>query len=140
MTKDTALGILRALLTLAGTYLIGHNLGFLGAVTSETWQIVLGAVLTLVGTVWGIVDKTTGPEQLQSALRSIVVSIGGFLVAAGKLSNTSLDAIIGLVMAIIPLIQKKASSETNKQIADPNQAITADLKTGKVVNPNKPQS
>lgn len=134
MTKDTALSILRSGLTLLGTYLIGHNLGFLGAITSETWQIILGAGITIFSTAWGIVDKTTGPEQLQSALRSVVISIGGFLVAAGIIKDTTLDAIMGLIVALIPIFQSKLSKDTNKQIVNPSSAVTADPKTGKVLS------
>jgi len=137
MTKDTVLGIVRTILTLVGTFLIGHNLGFLGALTSDTLQIVIGSALTLGSFIWGIVDKSTGPEQWASALRSVVTSIGGLLIALGKTTGATVEAILGVIAALTPLFQKKAAAETNKQIANPATHITADMKTGKVIDPSK---
>ena len=116
MTKDTSLSILRAILTLAGTYLVGHNLFGL-AVDSASWQIWLGAAVALGSTIWGIVDKTAGIEQIQSAVRSIIISVGGLFVAAGKLNGNTLDGILGLITAILPVIQSYTSKVTVQQMA-----------------------
>ncbi len=136
MQKDTILSIIRSLLTLGGTYLIGHNLFGL-AIDSTSWQIWLGAIVTVASTVWGVVDKSTGIEQLQSALRSIVISVGGLFVAAGKLSQNTLDAILGLLVAVVPMIQSQTSKVKNQQIAMGSIAPTA---AGKTVNIAPPKS
>lgn len=130
MQKDTAFSIFRALLTLGGTYLIGHNL-FGQKVDSEMWQVVAGTLLTLIGVIWGIADKTATIEAVQSGLRSALISGGGLLVAAGKLSGQSLEAIIGMTAVLIPMLQSHTSKIKIQQLASGKVEPTD---TGKVVN------
>lgn len=141
MSKETILGVLRALLTLAGTYLVGHNL--LGvAIDSSTWQIILGAVVAVGSTIWGIVDKTAGIEQIQSAIRSVIISLGGILVAAGKLKGEVLEAIVGLVTAALPLLQSYTAKAKVVQMAAgtlvPQISEKTALPTGLVVKQSPP--
>lgn len=116
MTQDTILSIIRSILTLVGTYLVGHNLFGL-AVDSTSWQIWVGAAVALGSIIWGIVSKSAGIEQIQSAVRSIIISIGGLFVAAGKLNGNTLDAILGLITAILPVIQSYTSKLKVQQMA-----------------------
>ena len=123
MTKDTALSLLRTLFTLAGTYIIGHNL-FGSPINANAWQEIGGAILTAVGAGWGILDKTASIEMIQSAVRSVLISIGGLLVAAGKLSGESLQAILGMATVAITAIQSHTSKVKVQQIASGKLTVT----------------
>lgn len=58
MKKEQALGILRHTLTFLGGLLITK-----GLIDESMLQELSGAVLTLVGGVWSIVDKNTAAEE-----------------------------------------------------------------------------
>jgi len=123
MQKETVFSILRTALTLVGSYIIGHNV-FGHQVNSSTWQIIAGAIITATGTLWGIFDKTAGIEAIQSGVRSVIVSIGGLLTAAGVLTGETLDAILGLVAAVIPALQSHLSKVKVQQIASGSLQVT----------------
>lgn len=141
MTKDTALSILRSILTLAGTYLIGHNL-FGVAVNQDNFQIAIGVVISLGSTIWGIADKSIGADQIASAVRSILLTGGGLLVAAGKLNGSTLDAITGLALAVLPILQSYLAKAKVVAVATgtavpqmTTNASGAVVPTGKLVKP-----
>lgn len=127
MTQDNLLSSLRAVLILVGSYLVGHNV-FGHAVDSSTWQIIAGAVVTVASTWWGIAAKTTTIEGVESAVRSIITSVGGLFVSAGVLSGDNLNAILGLVTALAPLLQSMLSKSKNQQIATGAVKTTTDGK------------
>ena len=138
MNKDTLLSILRAVLTFAGTLLIGKNI-FGHAVDSNNYEIVAGAIITVASTIWGIVDKSAGIEQIQSAVRSVIISIGGIFVSSGLIKGDTLNSFLGLATAIIPVIQSYTSKVKVQQMVSGQVAATA---TGKVVTqvPPKPDT
>lgn len=135
MQKDTVLSIIRALMTAGGSYIVGHNL-FGHQVDASVWQEVAGSIVALVGAIWGVADKSASIEGLQSAVRSVVQVIGGFLAAAGVITGETLNSILGLATAIIPVLQSHLSKVKVKQIADGTVKVSGD--TGKV-NPAGPQ-
>lgn len=128
MTQENLLSTLRATLIIVGSYVVGHNV-FGHAVDSSTWQIVAGSVVTVASTIWGIVAKTTTIEGVESAVRSVITSVGGLFVSAGILSGDNLNAILGLVTAIAPAIQSALSKSKTQQIASGSLTTST---TGKV--------
>jgi hypothetical protein len=127
MTQDNLLSFLRALLIMVGSYVVGHNV-FGHPVDSSTWQIIAGAIVTVASTIWGIAAKTSNIEGIESAVRSVITSVGGLFVSAGVLSGDNLNAILGLVTAIAPALQSALSKSKNQQIAAGTVTPTA---TGK---------
>jgi hypothetical protein len=124
MQKETLFSLIRTVLMAVGAFFIGKNL--LGsAIDSSTLEVIVGSTMSLISIVWGIVSKELGIEMVQSALRSILTGIGGLFVAAGKLSGDTLNAIIGLIAAIAPLLQsilaRKKSSGIVQGKIDPAQ-------------------
>jgi uncharacterized membrane protein len=128
MALQNFLSALRALLILVGSYIVGKNL-FGHAVDSSTWQIIVGAAVTVASTIWGIVTKTANVEGVESAVRSVITSIGGLLASAGVISGDNLNAILGLVTALAPFLQSVLSKSKNQQIASGTITPTA---TGQV--------
>lgn len=107
---------MRSLMIAVGSYLLAHSL--LGpSVNAQVWQEAVGAVVALIGAVWGFVDKQVGSEALSSATRAAVISVGGILVAMGKLSSDNLSQILGLVGVAGPMLQSYLSKVTAKSIA-----------------------
>lgn len=104
MTSERIFSILRNLLTIVGGWFIGKSL-FGAEIDQNTWELVMGVVLSLVGTVWSIVDKTVTIEKIQGTVRHVISVIGGALVASGKISAEHLELILGVILAIIPLVQ-----------------------------------
>lgn len=131
MTKDTILSLIRSFLTAAGAFLIGKNI-FGQAATSDTIMLWVGILVTVVSTVWGIVDKTTGVDQWGSALRSIITAIGGYLVARGIINDNTVQAILSILAIVIPALQSQNAKNKVVQIAQGKIAPVES--TGKTVN------
>jgi hypothetical protein len=119
VSKENLFSTVRAILIFAGTFVVGHNL-FGHPIDSSTWQIIVGSVISLGMALWGIVTKDTPVEGLESFFRSFIQGIGGILVADGILNNATLDAILGLLTAIAPLLQSFAAKAKVVQIAAGN--------------------
>jgi hypothetical protein len=52
MTKEQVLGILRHTLTFVGGILLMK-----GIIDESTWTEISGSALTLIGTIWSVIDK-----------------------------------------------------------------------------------
>lgn len=129
MNKDTFLSALRAVLTMAGSYLLGHNL-FGRTIDVNIWQEIAGAIVAVASIVWGIVDKPASIEGIQSAVRSVFISISGVLLSLGVVTQQTLDSVLAIILAILPVIQSHTSKVKVKQIADGTLQVSSD--TGKV--------
>lgn len=108
MTQDTGLSILRSLLTLIGSYLVGHAI-FGHTVTADIWTVIGGAAATVFSTVWGIVKKTATIDSSESAIHSVLLTLGGLFVSAGVINQDTLTAILGLVGSISPILLSQIS-------------------------------
>ena len=129
MNKETVFTLIRTLLTSVGVFLIGKN--FLGApIDQSVWQMLVGIIMSATSVIWGVMDKTIGLEMLQSFIRSAIVGLGGLLVAKGSLSPEKLESILGIVLAILPLLYSILSRKKSDGIAEGSIA-PFELKTTK---------
>jgi hypothetical protein len=129
MNKETVFTLIRTLLTSVGVFLIGKN--FLGApIDQSVWQMLVGIIMSATSVIWGVMDKTIGLEMLQSFIRSAIVGLGGLLVAKGSLSPEKLESILGIVLAILPLVYSILSRKKSDGIAEGSIA-PFELKTTK---------
>lgn len=117
MNKDVFLSLLRTVLTAGGAWMVGHNI-LTTTIDTSLWQEIVGAIILVGSTIWGVIDKTTTIEAIQSAIRSILAVGGGILVAAGKISGDKLEAIGGMIIPILTFIYSYSSKKKNEMIAD----------------------
>jgi len=68
--------------------------------------------------------------MLQSFMRSAIVGLGGLLVAKGSLSPEKLESILGIALAVLPLLYSILSRKKSDGIADGTIA-PFELKTSK---------
>ena len=108
MTKETVFTIIRAVGNLLGAYLLGKTI-FGTALDAAAWEGIVGGVIVLVATIWGIADKTAGVEKLQSALRSLQPIVSGILVGAGVIKPEQFEAIVLFISTLIPIIQSETA-------------------------------
>ena len=117
MNKETIFTIARTLLTSVGVFLIGKN--FLGqAIDQSLWQMLVGIAMSAFSVAWGIWDKTLGLEMLQSFIRSAIIGLGGLLVAKGTLSPEKLESILGIALAVLPLLYSLLSKKKSGDLAN----------------------
>lgn len=117
MNKETIFTIVRTLLTSVGVFLIGKN--FLGqAIDQSLWQMLVGIAMSAFSVAWGIWDKTLGLEMLQSFIRSAIIGLGGLLVAKGSLSPEKLESILGIALAVLPLLYSLLSKKKSGDLAN----------------------
>jgi hypothetical protein len=91
---------------------------FLGSTIDDNlWAGLGGAVITGIGVVWGILDKTATVEAIQSGLRSIIIVFGTLLVGSGVIKNELLDSLLAIVATIVPVLYSKLSRDKSKNIA-----------------------
>jgi uncharacterized membrane protein len=137
LTQDTIFSLVRTVLTLIGSFLLGK--AFLGNIlTADVLQTIIGAVLTAIGVVWGIASKSATVESIQSGVRSVLIVFGGFLVAAGKIKDDTLQAFLGLIPVLMTIVQSYTSKIKVQQIAD--GSVVADSTTGQVIKAPLPAS
>lgn len=118
--QDRFFSIARNLLTLVGGFFLGRS--FLNQpITSDFLDLAIGGLLTIAGIVWSIVDKSATIEKLQGAARHIASTIGGILVTAGMIKPEQVELYLGVVLALIPILQGSMS-----------RAKVAQIKTGEV--------
>jgi hypothetical protein len=115
MTKEMILGIARQVLTVAGAFLLGKNL-FGAAIDESILQEVSGALLMIVSLVWTIKSKELTLEILQSVLLKVIIVAGTLLVSSGKLTGTTLNAIVGIVTALLPIIYSLISKKKSDDV------------------------
>jgi hypothetical protein len=115
MNKETILSAVRAIFTFAGTFLIGHSL-FGHALSADLWQLILGAVVTIISVTSSLVTKDAQIESLQSGVRQILVAAGGVLLSLGVIKQETFESAMAAILAIIPVIQSYVSKEKVKQI------------------------
>ena len=117
MNKDTILSLIRTLLTSVGMFLLGKNL--LGSpIDPSTWQMIVGVTMSAASVAWGILDKSIAIEMVQSFIRSAIIGFGGLLVAKGSLSPEKLESILGIAMALLPLLYSILSRKKTAGIED----------------------
>lgn len=126
MSKETILSFLRTALSAVGAFLIGKNL-FGQAVTNETWQLIIGVILALIGAVWSVLDKEAGIEQVQAAIRQAITITGSLLIAYGRLKTEQVEQIGGLITAILPFVYGWLSRKKTTMI-EQRQVSLAELK------------
>lgn len=117
MNKETIATILRAVLTFVGFFLIGKNV--LGKEIDASYMEALsGFVLSSWFILWGVFEKKTNIEQWQSFLRSLIVAVGGILMAKGYATEESMNQLLAGLLAIVPMIYSTLSKEKTKSIAE----------------------
>lgn len=117
MNKETVFTLIRTLLTSFGVFLIGKN--FLGqSIDQSLWQMLVGIAMSAFSVVWGMYDKTLGLEMLQSFIRSAIIGVGGLLVAKGSLSPEKLESILGIALAVLPLVYSIISKKKSTELAE----------------------
>lgn len=126
MKKDQIISVVRSVLLAVGSFFAG-KLFFGTMLDADMWQGIVGAVVGLGAAIWGVLDKTATIEMLQSALRSIVIVSGGFLITTGKLKADTLNSILSLVAVITPILYGWLSQLKSKAIASGKLGV-ADLK------------
>lgn len=71
MNQDQALNILRTVLQIVGTLLVGHSIF---GVTAADWTTLTGAILMAFPAIWGIVSRT------ESSMKNSVAALPNTLV------------------------------------------------------------
>ena len=115
MTKETVIILIKALLTVVGSWLIGQN--FIGQpIDQSVLEIIGGIIMSGVSIFWSIRDKSYTIESLQAFARQVLLFIGGLLIAANKITPDRFEAILGLILAVVPIVQSYASKKKAEQI------------------------
>jgi hypothetical protein len=117
MTRETVIIIIKALLTVVGSWLIGQN--FIGQpIDQNMLEIIGGVIMSGVSIFWSIRDKSYTIESLQAFIRQVVLFVGGLLIAANKLTPDRLEGILGLMLAVIPIVQSYTSKRKAQKLQE----------------------
>lgn len=123
--KDKILSIFRTALIAIGSYLTGKF--FLGQeLDDNTIAGWISLIVTLATAIWSFVDKTAGIEQVQSAVRNILIAFGSLLIAIGKINDQVLELAMVAVEAIIGAMLGVTTRIKNEKVAN-GQVRLADL-------------
>jgi len=117
MKQDQINGVVRALLTLAGTYLFGHNI-FGTKIDESLWQEITGTVMVVVSFIWTIRSKALTIEIFQSTILKVFMVGGALLVTSGKLTNETFAAWTAALTAILPVLYSILSKSKSAGISN----------------------
>lgn len=121
MSKANYQSLIRAILTVLGTYLAGRN--FFGHLLDPSLLAgISGTVLALGMVAWGYIDKETTIEGFESLIRSAGVAAGGVAVSLGWIKNEVVLELLGIGSILGPIILSKISRFKTKQVAN-GQAV-----------------
>lgn len=137
MSRATISAIIQAVLGAIGALLINHKI--FTQVIDQTWiSTASGIVLGIVTMVWGFKDHTETIEQFQAAIRNLMVFLTTILVSGG-LSDTTVNAITGVVDAVLPVIYGALSRAKTASIikSQPTAATQANPVLSKLKTPTK---
>lgn len=116
MNKETIFSVVRTLLSAFGSFLIGKNIAGT-TVDMVVWEMWVGGFMGAISLAWSIFDKTATIEMFQSGIRNFLILIGGFLVGWGKLAQGTWDAVMGIIVIILPFIYSRLSKQKSIDIA-----------------------
>lgn len=116
MNKETIFSVVRTLLSAFGSFLIGKNIAGT-TVDMVVWEMWVGGFMGAASLAWSIFDKTATIEMFQSGIRNFLILIGGFLVGWGKLAQGTWDAIMGIIVILLPFIYSQLSKQKSIDIA-----------------------
>jgi|SRR5579863_320659 len=122
--------VIRSLLTLLGTFLIGKVLAG-HTINADLWQLIVGAGMAIAGVITEFTSTTASSTQFQSALVSAGTAVGGVLLAFGWIDQQTVTAITGLITSILPLLHKQSTKLTVMHLL--NNKIAGDKNTGNVM-------
>jgi hypothetical protein len=127
MNKETLFSLIRAVAIGFGAYLVGTNTSIFGnPLDQQLWEALVGGLITLIATVWGIVDKTSTIEGIQSGLRSVLSLVGGLLVAAGKIKAEVLTSILAIIPILVTVWQSHTARQKVRMINENKLKITVE--------------
>lgn len=114
--SSNIMAIIRMLLSLFGSYLIGKNL--FGATIDEVlWQEIVGAVLVVISLVWTILDKSAGIEKVEGVIRQFVTALGGLFIGLGIVKEETVTTISSILIALLPYILSLLGRRKSQEIA-----------------------
>jgi len=135
--KDKILSIFRTALIAVGSYLTGKY--FMGQeLDDNTIAGWISLIVTLAAAIWSFIDKTAGVEQVQSAVRNIIIAFGSLLISIGRINDQVLELVLVATEAILGSVLGVSIRTKNEQIAKgdvrianlssvkPEQGITPD--------------
>lgn len=99
MKKEQVISLVRHLLSVLGGLALAYGLA-----NSELIANVSGVVLGLTALIWSFKEKTATIEQIGGVVRQTLTFIGGFLVLKGILTPGKVEATIGGIIALLPVI------------------------------------
>lgn len=124
MNKDKIFSIIRIVFAIAGSILVGKNIG--GTVIDQNWMMLaLGVALGLAGLIWSFYDQTSTLESFQASIMQAFLFAGGILVSSGVLSVEKVETWAGIVAMIGSLVYPILSREKSKNIAEGKIPIEA---------------
>lgn len=99
MKKEQVISIVRHVLSVVGGLLLAYGIG-----QEVLFANISGVVLGLVSLIWSIKEKSATLSQAGGVIRQVLTFVGGFLIAKGVLTPEKLEATIGGIVALLPVI------------------------------------
>lgn len=128
MKQDQILGIVRALLSALGGWLLGKNL-FGTTVDESLWQELLGVAMGIASVVMSILSKTLTLEMAQGVARQVISFFGGIGVGKGLITAQTLTLVMGLVPVIAAWLAGLFNKKVNVQTKENPSLIVPKLST-----------
>lgn len=108
--------LIRSLLTLFGSFLIGHTI-FGHVLVSATFDTISGVAMTAFSIGWSFYKGQATEDTFESMIRQLLQGAGGLLVGSGLLNATQFGQITAFVILGIPMVWGYISKMKTAKIA-----------------------
>lgn len=114
--KQKLFVLLRAILSFAGSLLLGHVI-FHKNVDNAFIEAASGCILGITSVIWSIKEKCLTLEMVEGTVRQTITFVCGLAISSGIMKPDQATQIMILAVATLPIVQSALMRKKNENLS-----------------------